>query len=287
MTVRNTLVSLALALALALPGLADAGSYLRVISWNTRHAGWSGETNWTTYANQMWKDFGNSASAGNGFDVAFLQEVMYSGSAASLTSALESVSGYDWSYKVTSAIGRSSYKERYVVIYRTDRVSLLSHYKWSDSGDRFEREPQIVKLRHKQTNADYTFINWHTIWGTTSQRKAEIEYIDNVFRSIQNGSTADEDVILLGDHNRNATSAYWNQLKNTSPAVTYKVNSDTTLNSSCNYANPYDHFWFQSSYVTEYSSSGRDYISNRCNFRSNASDHAPVWAKFYSNSDTD
>ncbi|MEQ8818996.1 MAG: deoxyribonuclease I [Sumerlaeia bacterium] len=271
----------------ALPATVNAGSYFRVVSWNARHMGWSGETNWSGYANQVWQDFGSSSSASNGCDAIFLQEVMYTSSVASFASAMSSVSGVSWSYKYSAKLGRSSYKEYYAVVYRTDRVSHLSSYTYSDSGDKFEREPHVVKLRHKNTGADYTFLNWHTIWGTTSKRQAEIAAIGPVFRSVQNGSSSDQDVILLGDHNRDATSSWWSNLKSsTSPAVSYKVNSSTTINSSCSFANPYDHFWFQTTYVTEYSSSGRDYISGMCSFY-NLSDHAPIWLKLYSNSDTD
>lgn len=265
---------------------AQAASTLRVASWNTLHAGWSGSTDWNGYATQLWSDFGSSSSAANGLDIVFAQEVMYDTAAASIAAALESVSGYDWAYAVTPAVGRSSYKERYAVIYRTDRVQLLSQYLWSDSGDKFEREPQIVKVRHIQTGADYSFINWHTIYGTTAERQAEIAEIGNVFRSIQNGSSSDQDVLLVGDHNADATSSWWANLKSTSPAVGYQVNVATSLNSSCNYVSAYDHFWFQSTYVTEFSSANRDYIANTCSFYE-LSDHAPINLNLYSSSDTD
>ncbi|MEQ8821814.1 MAG: deoxyribonuclease I [Sumerlaeia bacterium] len=286
---RSFVFTLLLALALGLPSFTQAGAYMRVVSWNARHMGWSGETNWSGYANQVWQDYGTSSSASNGCDVILLQEVMYTSSAASFTSALSSASGVSWSYSCSALLGRSSYKEYYAVVYRTDRVTLLSSTTYSDSGDKYEREPQIVKIRDKSTSADYTFINWHTIWGTSSQRQAEIANIPTVFNSVQNGSTADEDVILLGDHNASATSSWWANLKSTSyvsPVVSYKVNDLTTLNSSCAFASAYDHFWYQASYVTEYSSSGRDYIASMCTFY-NLSDHAPVFLKLYSSSDTD
>lgn len=289
MKARSLIVTLVLSFALVLPANLFAAAYMRTVSWNARHMGWSGETDWTGYANQAWKQYGTSSTSPNGCDIIFLQEVMYSSSAASFASAMTSVSGVTWSYSVTSAIGRSSYKECYAVVYRTDRVSLLSSTVWSDSGDLFEREPHIVKIRDKSTNADFTFINWHTIWGTTTQRQAEISAIADVFKSIQNASSTDQDVILLGDHNADATSSWWSRLKSTSvisPVVSYKVNDKTTLNSSCAFASAYDHFWYQATYLTEYSSSGRDYIANMCTFY-NLSDHAPVWLKLYSSSDTD
>lgn len=278
-------IALGLCFALA-SSAASAGAYLRVVSWNLLHAGWNGQTEWNAYAAQAWTDFGTTASAPNGVDLIFAQEVMYDTAAASLAAALTSTSGFTWGYRVTPAIGRTSYKERYAVFYRTDRVQILSHSVWADVGDKFEREPQIVKLRHTQTGADYTFINWHTVFGDTAKRQAEIKQIASVFSSIQSSSSSDQDVILVGDHNRDATSPWWTTLAGLSPAVSYRVNDKTSINTSCAFANPYDHFWFQSTYVSEYSSSGRDYIANMCSFRE-VSDHAPIYLSLYSNSDTD
>lgn len=278
---------LAAGLLLALmSGTASAGAYLRVVSWNLLHAGWSGQTDWNAYAAQAWNDFGSTSSAANGVDVIFAQEVMYDTAPPAIAAALTSISGVTWDYRVTAAIGRSSYKERYAVFFRTDRVQLLSSAVWTDTGDKFEREPQIVKLRHVQTGADYTFINWHTVFGETAERQAEIQQIASVFSSIQSGSSSDQDVILVGDHNRDATSPWWANLKGLSPTVGFKVNDLTSINTSCAFASPYDHFWYQGSYVTEYSSSGRDYISNMCAFR-DVSDHAPIYLSLYSSADTD
>ncbi|TXH73735.1 MAG: hypothetical protein E6Q88_05060 [Lysobacteraceae bacterium] len=166
-------------------------------------------------------------------------------------------------------------------------MQLLSATLWTDTGDKFEREPQIVKVRHIQTGADYTFINWHTIFGTTAERQTEIQQIASVFSSIQSGSSSDQDVILVGDHNREATSPWWVTLTALSPAVGYRVNDLTSINTSCAFASRYDHFWFQGSYVSEYSASGRDYIADMCTFRNGLSDHAPVYLSLYSTADTD
>ena len=139
----------------------------------------------------------------------------------------------------------------------------------------------------KSTGADFTFINWHTVFGNSTVRKAEIREMANLFRAVQDSDPTDQDVILLGDHNKDATSSYWTDLKGIRPAVSHKVNSKTSINRSCAYTSPYDHFWMQSSYVTEYSSSGMDYISNMCDFRNGLSDHAPIWLKLYSSYDSD
>ncbi|MDP2324836.1 MAG: deoxyribonuclease I [Gammaproteobacteria bacterium] len=284
----NRIASLGCGLLLAaVSQQALSAAYLRVVSWNTLHAGWSGSTNWAGYASQVWQKYGSTSTAANGVDVVFAQEVMYDTAAASIAAALKTASGVNWDYRVTAAIGRSSYKERYAVFFRTDRVQLISSTVWTDTGDKFEREPQIVKLRQIDTGADYTFINWHTVFGTTAERQAEILEMATLFSSVQSGSSSDQDVILVGDHNKEATSTWWDALKTRSPAVGYKVNDLTSINTSCAYASAYDHFWYQASYVTEYSASGRDYIADLCTFRNGQSDHAPVYISFYSSSDSD
>ncbi|MGI8908611.1 MAG: deoxyribonuclease I [Candidatus Sumerlaeaceae bacterium] len=277
-------------LLLSFTSSALAAAYTRVVSWNLRHEGWSGETDYAGDAAQIWNQFGSSSTSTNGCDVVLCQEVMYATAASGIASALTSISGVSWSYSCTAAIGRTTYKECYAVIYRTDNVTLLSSSVYNDVNDWFEREPQIVKIRDNRTLEDFTFINWHTIWGTAAERQAEIEKIHNVFNSVQSGSTSDEDVILLGDHNADATSSYWNVFKSTanvSPQVGYYVNTATTINSSGSYVSAYDHFWAQSTYLTEYSSSGRDYVASPLNLYNDLSDHAPIWLKMYSSADTD
>lgn len=269
---------------------AAAGTYLRVQSWNTRHMGWAGQTDWSGYASQIWNQFGSTAGSANGCDLVALQEVMYDTSITSLVSALNSVSGVSWNATTTIPIGKTSYKERYSIVYRTDRVTLLNSSVYNDVGDKFEREPQIAQFRVTATGADVTFINWHTVFGTTAERQAEINQIVNVYNSVQSSSGSDQDVVLLGDHNADGTSAWWAHLKSTAyvtPAVTNQENDLTSINSSCAFASAYDHFWMQLAYVTEFSSAGRDYITNMCTFYNGLSDHAPVWLKLYSTGDDD
>lgn len=271
----------------AVPSLAQAASYLRVVSWNLRHEGWAAEQTYLDDAKQIWNQFGANSTSNNGCDLVFLQEVMEASAATSIAQSLTQVSGVTWTAVVSPLIGRSSYKESYAVLYRTDTVAVLSASVWSDTGDVFEREPHIVKVRHTNTGADYTFINWHTVWGTVAERTVEAQAIDSVFASVQSGSGTDQDVILLGDHNQGCTAAAWSELKALSPAVTCKLDVATTLNTSGGFANAYDHFWLQASYVTEFSSTGRDYIANALDFATRLSDHAPVYLSLYSSSDTD
>jgi len=283
------LMRLAVVALLVSSGLALAAPQLRVVSWNLRHEGWSGETNYPEDAAQLWNQYGASSSSPNGIDVVFLQEVMYPSAAQGIANALSELSGVPWTYSVTHAIGRSSYKECYAVVYRPDVVTLVSSSVYADVNDVFEREPQIVKLQVNDTLADYTFINWHTVFGTTTARQKEIDSIPQVFSAIQASSTGDRDIILLGDFNVSATSSWWagmNNLNRVSPQIGYRVNEKTTVNSSGGYVSPYDHFWFQPEEVTEAVESGRDYVASPLALYG-LSDHAPIWLTLYATGDDD
>ncbi|HLL52659.1 MAG TPA: endonuclease/exonuclease/phosphatase family protein [Myxococcaceae bacterium] len=277
-----------LLLLLLVPGLAAADAYLRVVSWNLRHEGWSGETNYLEDARQLWTQYGATSTSPDGVDVVFLQEVMYPTAAQGIAEALTQISGVPWAYSVTHAIGRSSYKECYAVLYRPDAVTLVSSSVYADVNDQFEREPQIVQLRVNDTQADYTFINWHTVFGTTTARQKEVDAIPDVFNAVLSASTNDRDVILLGDHNVSATSTWWSGLGNrVAPRINHRVNEQTTINSTGAYASPYDHFWFQPDYVTEFWAAGRDYVASPSALVSGLSDHAPIWITLYATGDTD
>jgi endonuclease/exonuclease/phosphatase family metal-dependent hydrolase len=281
------LPSLLLLLALVVPSLAHAGAYLRVVSWNLRHEGWTDEQTYLEDAKQLWNQYGANSTSPNGCDLVFLQEVMNTSVMPAIAQALTQVSGVSWSYAQTPLIGRSSYKEIYAVLYRTDRVALLSSTVHPDPSDVFEREPHIVQVRHTSTGADFTFINWHAIWGTAAERDVEVRHIDSVFKAVQDGSASDQDVILVGDHNMGCTEASWSELAALSPAVSCRLNVATTLNLSGGYVSAYDHFWLQNTYVTEFSAAGRDYVANTLDFATRLSDHAPVYVTLYSSSDTD
>lgn len=278
-------------IALLCPTVTQAASTLRVISWNLRREGQSGDTNPSGVATQAWTNFGTASNSPNGFDVIFCQEVMNATVATDIKNALNTASGVTWAVAQVGPLGRTSYKEYYACIYRTDRVALISNGTWTDSADIFDREPQIVRLRDTSTSADYTFLNFHTYYGNGgSDIQNEIKLLPQPFNGAQAITTADQDVILLGDTNLNGTHAAWNNLystANVSPAVTNKYNGLTSLNTSGGYVNPYDHFLMQAANVTEFSTCDRDYIANTTTFVADLSDHAPIWLKLYSTADTD
>ncbi|MFN7972913.1 MAG: endonuclease/exonuclease/phosphatase family protein [Acidobacteriota bacterium] len=280
---------LVLALLAAASADAQVGSYLRVMSWNLRHEGWQGETDFRADAQQIWNVFGSTSTSPNGCDVVFLQEVMNKDVPINLVNDLAQVSGYTWSYVVTAPIGRTTYKEHYAMVYRTDRVKVVSSYLYNDVGDKFEREPLVVKLVDKATGADYTFIDWHAVFGTNAQRAAELAEIATVFRSVQDSDATDQDVILLGDHNADATSTWWNTFKTTvapPPAC--------TLNIATSRRTPPARSRLRLRLLLDAAEVRHRVLDVGPRLRGRHGellqpplDHAPVWLKLYSTSDTD
>lgn len=54
-------------------------------------------------------------------------------------------------YVVSEPLGRNSYKERYLFVFRPDQVSAMDSYQYDDGcepcgNDTFSREPAIVKF---------------------------------------------------------------------------------------------------------------------------------------------
>lgn len=82
-------------------------------------------------------------------DIMVLQEVVdSSGSAVSLL--LRELNRFDGSGPYTSLssplLGRSTYMEKYVYIYRSQKTQVLDHYVYDDKDDLFAREPFVAKF---------------------------------------------------------------------------------------------------------------------------------------------
>ena len=126
----------------------------------------------------------------------------------------------------------------------------------------------------------------HVVWGdTVAERQAEVMELAQVYQFVQEANGDEEDVLLVGDFNRepNDTMAYGNLMA--LPSMTYLFRlpekshiRDTSL---------YDNIFFQTDHVTEYlGRSGIDKF-DETDFGNDdtaanlaVSDHRPVWAVF-------
>lgn len=97
--------------------------------------------------------------------------------------------GSDWSYVISTRIGRTSSKEQYAFIYNS-KVRLIDTFQTLDPLDQIHREPfgSTFEINRKQ----YTFLNIHT---DPDNEETESKYLDTLLRMYDNS-------ILLGDLNR-------------------------------------------------------------------------------------
>ena len=133
---------------------------------------------------------------------------------------------------------------------------------------------------------DFSVIAVHVVWGdTVGSRKAEVKALADVYRYVQEANGTEDDVLLVGDFNRNPTDmdAYSRILS--IPSMTRLF--DFPQKSHIKDSSLYDNIFFQRDAVTEYlGRSGIDKF-DETDFGNDdkaanlaVSDHRPVWAVF-------
>ena len=195
--------------------------------------------------------------------------------------------GKAYDYQFSPAVGRGV-KERYAFLYKRDLVSVVNQGELypdaADGKDDFARDPYWATFRAGAF--DFSVIVVHVTWGdTVGPRKAEVSALADVYRYVQEANGTEEDVLLVGDFNRNPndTEAYSRIMAIPSMTRLFELPQKSHVRDS----SLYDNIFFQSDYVTEYlGSSGIDKF-DETDFGNDdqaanlaVSDHRPVWAVF-------
>ena len=123
------------------------------------------------------------------------------------TQKILSQMGKMYDYQFSPAVGRGS-KERYAFLYRSKLVSVVRHGELypdvADGKDDFSRDPYWATFRAGEF--DFSVIAVHVIWGErVAQRKAEVKALADVYKYVQAANGDEDDVLLVGDFNRNPT----------------------------------------------------------------------------------
>ncbi|XP_051488434.1 deoxyribonuclease-1-like [Apus apus] len=176
----------------------------------------------------------------SGYDITVVQEVRDADLSAvkKLMDQLNSVSPHPYSFLDSIPLGRTSYKEQYVFIYRSDMVSVLGSYYYDDGcescgNDTFSREPFIVRFSSPTTPEveEFVMVPLHSEPSSAAQ---EIDALYDVYTDVLS-KWATEDILLLGDFNAGCSyvsSAQWPSIRLRSlPACRWLIpdSADTTV----------------------------------------------------------
>ena len=210
------------------------------------------------------------------------------------TQKILSQMGKMYDYEFSPAVGRRS-KERVAFLYRSKLVSVVRpgelYPDASDGKDDFSRDPYWATFRAGEF--DFSVIAVHVIWGDrVGPRKAEVRALADVYRYVQEANGTEEDVLLVGDFNRNPNDAAAYSRIMAIPSMTrlFELPQKSHIRDS----SLYDNIFFQADAVTEYR--GRCGIDrfDETDFGNDdkaanlaVSDHRPVWAVFSVTRDDD
>ncbi|XP_036004402.1 deoxyribonuclease-1 isoform X2 [Fundulus heteroclitus] len=113
----------------------------------------------------------------------------------------------EFSYTVSEPLGRSTYKERYLFLYRQKSVSVVKSYTFDDGcescgTDTFMREPFVVMFSSKlSASSTFTLIPQHT---SPDLAVKETDALYDVVTDVRSRWNTN-DIVLLGDFNAGCT----------------------------------------------------------------------------------
>uniref|UniRef100_A0A670ZCI4 Deoxyribonuclease n=1 Tax=Pseudonaja textilis TaxID=8673 RepID=A0A670ZCI4_PSETE len=139
------------------------------------------------------------------YDLVLIQEVRDADLSAvkKLMQLVNGASPDPFGYLISNPLGRNSYKEQYLFIYRQGRVSPVKSYYYQDGcepcgNDTFSREPFIVKFAVPQSVVkELVLVPLHA---APEDAVTEIDSLYDVYQDVKDrwGTT---DALLLGDFN--------------------------------------------------------------------------------------
>ncbi len=221
------------------------------------------------------------------FDVIAVQEIRDS-SGEAMPRLMERVHTRDTRYRyvISDRLGRSVSKEQYAFVYRTNIVQCSGASVYRDTNDVYERPPYIGHFAAGIFT--FTLIIVHT---KPTDAEREIDGLIRVIAGTTRHAT-NKDIIVLGDLNADGT--YFSEKTTTGirdERFCWSITDDmdTTIAES---ERTYDRIIFLKKYTVE-DWSGKagvfrfDIIYRLAMPAKEVSDHFPVWARFFTDKDTD
>ncbi|XP_053705954.1 deoxyribonuclease-1-like 1 isoform X1 [Synchiropus splendidus] len=143
-------------------------------------------------------------------NVSLLQEVQDSGQKA-VPELMKTINSFDRRHEYSAVsserLGRGTYQEQYVFVYRSDTVTLTGQYQYHDKRpgdvDAFAREPFVVRFKAPKTAIkEFVLIPLHTSPENTTK---ELDSLYDVLQYVRK-MWKTENVMLLGDFNADCRS---------------------------------------------------------------------------------
>ncbi|XP_047636636.1 deoxyribonuclease-1 isoform X1 [Phacochoerus africanus] len=219
---------------LTLAGLLQLALSLRIAAFNIRTFGETKMSN-ATLSNYIVRILSS-------YDIALIQEVRDSHLTAvgKLLNELNRDDPNNYNHVVSEPLGRSTYKERYLFVFRPDQVSVLDSYLYDDGcepcgNDTFNREPSVVKFSSPFTQVkEFAIVPLHA---APSDAVAEIDSLYDVYLDVRQKWDL-EDIMLMGDFNAGCsyvTASHWSSIRlRESPPFQWLIpdTADTTVSST-------------------------------------------------------
>ncbi|KAM9094794.1 deoxyribonuclease-1 [Sarcophilus harrisii] len=219
---------------LSLASLLQVVLCLRIASFNIRSFGETKMTN-NTISHYI-------VMILNRYDIALIQEVRdkYLTAVGKLMDELNKDSPNAYHFVASEPLGRNSYKERYLFVFRPDKVSVLDSYQYDDGcepcgNDTFSREPAIVKFSSPTTEVkEFVIVPLHA---APNDAVVEIDALYDVYLDIRQKWNT-ENIMFMGDFNAGCTyvtPSHWPSIRLcTSPAFQWLISdtTDTTVTST-------------------------------------------------------
>ncbi|MCS7046936.1 MAG: endonuclease/exonuclease/phosphatase family protein, partial [Gemmataceae bacterium] len=217
------------------------------------------------------------------FDVVAIQEVRSTDDTV-LPKFVQMINagGGSYDFVVGPRLGRTNSKEQYAFVFNTQRLAVdrSSVYTVPDPRDLLHREPLVARFVVQgppaQQAFSFTLVNIHT---DPDETRTELDALADVFTSVQNNGSGEDDVILLGD--LNVDERHLGRLGQL-PGITWAI---TGVPTNTRKTKQYDNIVFHKSRTAEYT--GRfgvvDLMADYGLSEAQAlqvSDHLPIWAEF-------
>jgi endonuclease/exonuclease/phosphatase family metal-dependent hydrolase len=207
------------------------------------------------------------------------------------TRALESLTnamGSNWAWAATGKkVGKSAWSaEYYGFIWNEEHLTLLdSIHIFRDLDNDFDRDPAWATFKTVDGNLDFTVIAVHVTWGDrVGPRKAEVMAMKKVYLYVQKATSSDNDIIVVGDFNRNKNDASFDSLLSINGMIRANESTGPTHISG---TTTYDQIFISTDYTKEWTGESVTVHFDETNFNTDeeaklvASDHRPVWIRLY------